>query len=87
MIKQAELVEVKEEGLIKLLGQNVTFFCMNYFYTGELIGVNETCILLKEPKIIYETGSFSDSNWKDVQRVCDELYIQISLIEAFGKVK
>lgn len=26
--------EVKEEGLIKLLGQRVTLFCLNYIYTG-----------------------------------------------------
>jgi hypothetical protein len=80
--------EVANEGLEKLLGETVTLFCMNYFYNGKLIGVNETCILLGDPKIIYETGKFSDSAWKDIQSMCvDELYIQKQAIEAFAVTK
>jgi len=80
--------EVENEGLEKLLGQTVTLFCMNYFYNGKLVGVNDTCVLLSEPKIIYETGKFSDSNWKDIQSMgVDELYIQKAAIESFAKTK
>ena len=80
--------EVENEGLEKLLGETVTLFCMNYFYNGKLVGVNETCVLLSEPKIIYETGKFSDSNWKDIQSMgVDELYIQKAAIESFAKTK
>lgn len=66
----------------------VTLMCLNYFYTGKLIGVNETCVLLENPKIIYETGSWSDKDWSDAQSLpCKELYVQISAIESFGILK
>ncbi len=79
--------EVSGEGLEALLGQTVTFFCAVYIYTGELVGVNTTCIKLKNPKIVYETGSFSEKNWKDAQSLPNELYLQVGMIESFGVVK
>ena len=82
-----KLIDVSDEGLTALLGERVTFFCMNYIYTGVLSGVNETCVLLDEPSIVYETGPFDSSGWKDAQRLPSSLYVQISAIEAFGKVK
>ena len=84
-----KIVEENEnEGLEKLLGETVTLFCSNYFYNGELIGVNSTCALLKDPKIIYETGKWDDKEWKNLQSMnMENLYIQKSSIEAFGKTK
>jgi len=82
-----EVVEVANEGLISLLGQTVTFFCMNYIYTGELEGVNDTCILIKNPSIVYETGAFDTKTWKDAQKLPNSLYIQTSAIESFGVIK
>ncbi len=79
--------QVEGEGLESLLGEQVTFFCMNYIYTGKLIGVNDTCVLLQDPKIVYETGSFQEKQWKDAQPVCPQLYIQTASIESFGVVK
>jgi len=79
--------QVDGDGLESLLGKQVTFFCMNYIYTGKLMGVNDTCVLLQDPKIVYETGSFTDVGWKDAQPVCPELYIQTACIESFGVVK
>ena len=83
----AKAVEVSEEGLESLLGQTVTFFCAIYIYTGELIGVNSTCVKLKNPKIVYETGEFDNKTWKDAQALPNELYLQVGMIEAFGIVK
>jgi len=80
--------EIENEGLEKLLGETITIMCMNYFYNGKLIGVNDTCILIYEPKLIYETGLWTDSKWKDAQSMgIDELYIQKSSIEAFAVTK
>lgn len=80
--------EVSGEGLDKLLGERVTFFCANYFYTGKLIGVNETCVLLEDPAIIYETGPFTDASWKDVQSLnVKTWYVQRAYIESFGVTK
>ena len=80
--------EIENEGLESLMGKKVTLFCANYFYTGVLIGVNETCVKLEKPEIIYETGSFSDSKYKDAQSLCvDFFYVQKSFIESFGVLK
>lgn len=80
--------QVEDEGLEKFLGERITLFCANYIYTGELKGVNDTCVLLGDPSIVYETGSFSESGWKDAQKLpCNEWYVQISAIESFGKMK
>ena len=79
--------QVDGEGLEALLDEQVTFFCMNYIYTGKLVGIKETCVLLQDPKIVYETGDFQDKEWKDAQPVCPQLYIQTASIESFGVVK
>ena len=86
-VATVEVIEVANEGLISLLGETVTFFCMNYIYTGVLEGVNDTCILLTSPKIVYETGPFNTKEWKDAQALPNQLYIQTSAIESFGVVK
>ena len=87
MKKIVTVSEVEGEGLIGLMGKRVTFFCMNYIYTGLLMGVNDTCVLLEEPSIVYETGSFASKDWKDAQKLPNSLYLQISAFEAFGEVK
>lgn len=74
-------------GLEALLGEVVTLFCLNYIYTGKLIGVNASCVLLSEPSIVYETGPFGEKAWKDAQRLPHDLYVQTACIESFGKVK
>ena len=79
--------EVEGEGLLALLGKRVTLFCMNYIYTGELEGVNDTCVKLRDAYIVYETGAFSDTNWKDAQKLSKEFYVQTAAIESFGLVK
>ena len=82
-----KLIEVSDEGLEGLLGEVVTFLCMNYFYTGKLVGVNETCVKLESAKLIYETGPWTDKSWKDAQQLPGDIYIQVSAIEAFGVIK
>lgn len=79
--------EVSGEGLEKLLGERVTLFCMNYIYTGKLIGVNQTCVLLADAAIVYETGAFTDKAWKDAQALPHDWYVQISAIESFGVIR
>ena len=81
------VTEVEGEGLVKLLGERVTLFCANYIYTGKMVGVNESCVLLEDAAIVYETGAFSDKAWKDAQALPRGLYVQIGFIESFGLVK
>lgn len=81
------IVETQETGLESLLGERVTLFCLNYIYTGKLAKVNTTCVLLEDPAIVYETGPFTDKQWKDAQSLPDSLYVQVSAVESFGRVK
>ena len=87
MKKLVQVEEVAGEGLMALLGKRATFFCMNYIYTGDLVGVNDTCIKLDKPAIVYETGAFTTKEWKDAQALPACIYLQTSAIEAFGEVK
>ena len=80
--------EVSGEGLEKLLGETVTLFCAVYIYTGKLVGVNETCVLLEDTSIVYETGPFNEKEWKDAQKLPNKhWYVQTSMIESFGVLK
>jgi hypothetical protein len=87
MKKIVNVTEVSGEGLVKLMGERVTLFCMNYIYTGKLVGVNDSCVLLEDAAIVYETGAFTDKNWKDAQSLPGEWYVQIATIESFGILK
>ena len=79
--------EVNGEGMDKLIGERVTLFCMNYIYTGKLSGVNETCVLLTDAAIVYETGELNSSDWKDAQPLPNHWYVQLSSVESFGILK
>ena len=79
--------EVSGEGLEKFLGERVTLFCTNYIYTGKLTGINDTCVLLEEGGIVYETGPFKETSWKDMQTLNGPWYVMIQSIESFGIMK
>ena len=83
-----KIVNVEDEGLISLLGEKVTIFTSGYFYTGILEGVNETCVKLKDPSIVYDTGSFDTKEWQDCQSLCVPFwYVKLAAIESFGILK
>ena len=84
MKKIVTVQEVDGEGFEALLNKSVLLLCMNYFYTGTLVGVNETCVLLENPSIVYDTGEWSADRWADAQSLhVNELYVQRASIEAF----
>ena len=81
-----ETKEIQEEGFLSLLGKNVEIFCGIYIYAGQLVGVNSTCVKLKNPHIVYETGAFSDKKYKDAQSMGREFhYVATGFIESFGE--
>lgn len=82
-----KVVEVEGEGLVSLLGERVTLFCVNYIYTGKLAGVNETFVLLENAALVFETGDFKEKSWKDAQKLSDTWYVQTAAIESFGVLK
>lgn len=83
------LVESSEkEGLDSLMGKRILLMCAGYFYEGKLVGINDTCVKISDAHIVYETGSFSDSSYKDKQKLhADNWYVQTGLIESFGLSK
>jgi len=82
-----EVEKIEGAGLESMLGENVMVMCLNYHYYGKLTGVNDTCIELEGASIVYETGEWDASTWKDAQKLPSfQWYIQTSVIESFGQV-
>lgn len=82
------LIEVQDDGLESFMGRKIILFCANYFYTGKLIGVSKTYCKLENPAIVYETGAFTDSKYKDEQPLGqNEWYVRLSAVESFGLAK
>ena len=79
--------EKNQEGLRSLVGKRVTLFCVNYIYTGKLMEVNDSAVVLNDPAIVYETGPLKTKKWKDAQNFPHDWHIQRSSIESFGELK
>jgi hypothetical protein len=79
--------EVSGEGLESLLGERITLFCVNYIYTGKLVEVNDRFVKLSEAAIVYETGPFTDKQWRDAQPLPNDLYVVLSAVESFTILK
>ncbi len=86
-----QLVQVQEidgEGLAHLLGERVLLICAGYFYEGKLVGVNTSFVKLEDAGIVYSTGDWKDKSYADLQKLhCKQWYVQLGLIESFGKSK
>lgn len=88
MKKLVEVVEVENEGLVGMMGQNVMVFAMSYIYAGVLSGANGDCILLENARLVYETGPFTKPGYEDAQDLPGKkVYIMKNAIEAFGPGK
>ena len=70
-----------------LLGKCVILFCTNYFYSGKLKAVSDQCLLLEDAAIVYETGEWGASKWKDEQKMGRDVYVRIASVEAFSTGK
>ena len=78
-------IEVPNEGLKALLGKHVMIFAANYIYAGKLVGVNDQFIKLGDAHIVYETGPFTTTGYKDAQPLPGgEWYVQLTAIESYG---
>jgi hypothetical protein len=84
-----KIIEVNDGvGLESLLGEKVLLICSAYFYTGKLSGVNDSFVELEDPAIVYETGAWSDKNYRDVQPLhTKKFHVQRASIESFGVSK
>ena len=74
-----------ESAFESLIGKQVTFFCLNYIYHGEIASYDDESVKIKNPKIVYETGAFDKSGFEDSQELkCTEFNIKRKAIESFG---
>ena len=88
MKRVVNVVEVDGAGLESLLNERVLLLCMNYFYTGKLVGVNEHFVELEDPAIVYETGQWSNKKYTDEQCLHTKtFFVRTNAIEAFGVSK
>jgi hypothetical protein len=87
MKKLVRVEEVEGEGLLGLMDERVTLFCMNYIYTGKLAGVSDTFVLLKDAAIVYSTGPFGDKKWEDAQNLPHPVYVMTGAVESFMLLK
>lgn len=79
------ITEVENKGLMALLGKRVMIFGMNYIYAGTLTGFNETCVLLEDGGIVYNTGAFDNTKFEDFQKLPYSFYIMLNSIESFSE--
>jgi hypothetical protein len=88
MKKLVSVAEVEGEGFESLLGEKVILLCANYFYTGKLIGVNDSCVELEDAAIVYQTGPWDSKGYTDEQKLhIKPFYVSTSAIESFGASK
>ncbi len=89
MKNNVDMVKANCDGLAGLEGEEVFLLCANYFYAGTLAGVNQEagCLCLENARIVYETGQWSDAQWKDAQKIGQRLFVQLASIESFCKGK
>ena len=88
MKKLVRVTKVDGAGLESLKRKRVLLLCANYFYTGKLVGVNDTCVKLEGPAIVYETGAWTSKGFQDAQKLHTKtFYVSTAAIEAFGVAK
>ena len=87
MKKLVTVEEVEGEGLVGLMGRRITLFCLNYIYTGTLVGVNDDFVKLEDAAIVYETGDFSQKEWADAQKLPHDTYVMLRSVESFMELK
>ena len=69
------------------VGKRITLFCVNYIYTGDLVAVDDMCVTLDKPAIVYETGPFTTPAWQDAQSLPHTINVMITAVESFGEMK
>ena len=83
MKKLAQVVDVENEGLVSMLGERVFLMCTTYFYSGNLVGVNDSFVKLDDCHLVYSTGEWSAKAWADAQRIGDGHYVILGAVESF----
>ena len=83
MKKLVKVEEVEGEGLVGMMGERVFLMCATYFYSGVLVGVNDSFVKLDDCHIVYSTGEWSAKQWANAQRIGNGHYIMLGAVESF----
>lgn len=65
--------------------KHICFICLDYIYWGKIQVQNEKTISLSDCYIIYDTGKWSDPEWKTAEFV-GNWNVQLSAVESWGAV-
>lgn len=76
-----------DDGLIKLLGQYITVYCESFIYAGTLAGFDDTCLLLQNASIVYDTGAHEKKEFEVEEKLPGDWYIMNNKVESFGVFK
>lgn len=63
-----------------LIGKQVEVMWMNgslLIYAGVLAEMKDTCLVLKDPALVWETGPHTDKKYKEAQRFGTDLYVRL----------
>ena len=87
VVNEPTIVE-EEGGLITFMGKKVLLQCMNYNYTGVLVGVNTTCVELEKGQVVFDTGPYTSDTMKFSEPVHKgrSLFVMMNTIESFWEV-
>lgn len=66
------------------IGKELTLFCANYIYTGEVVEATDYHVKLKNAKIVYETGGLSDQDWKYTDSFPNPVCVRLSFVESYS---
>lgn len=84
MKKVIQVTDVEGEGLEAFLNKRIFVVCRSYFYAGTLTGINNDCILLKDARFFFESGSFEDKWIAHSEKVKGgKFYVAKNAIESF----
>lgn len=84
-LQKQKTVEVQGDGLESLLGEMVQLWCLNYIYSGKLVGVNTNDVVLENAVVVYETGKMTDKQFKFAEPVASkELFVRTAVIESYS---
>lgn len=85
MTKRVVETDEIEDAFEILLGETIVLICDGYIYSGELIAITGNTLELRDAVLVYETGKWSDSQWKDAQSLPGESWkVERRKVESWG---
>ena len=78
------IIEVENEGLVALMGEEVVIYAGVFIYSGVLDGVNDKFIRLTGARVVYDTGPLQGKEFLKDEETGTAWYVMTHAIESFG---